>query len=170
MKAPVVAILTCLIVSASPLLLAEARADDPPERRSSDDEAARALARSADRGARLAGVAEVGSIACDHFFIHCTCSGTFHCAWLAWACSVAGGVQGFEGDCFLPSSVPGADDALDQFTSRAERDPEEARCEGIFCSCTGPADSEDCNKITGCIDEIHCIGDSCGCIGGRVED
>ena len=50
------------------------------------------------------------------------------------------------------------------------RDPEEASCERIFCSCTGPADSEDCNEITGCIDEIHCMGHSCGCIGGRVED
>jgi hypothetical protein len=127
------------------------------------------LNESAALAARMAGVAEIGSIACDSFLIRCTCKGVFSCAWLAWACGEAGGIQGFEGECFFPISVPRANDAVNNFTSRVNG-PQEAVCEGIFCSCTGPADSEDCQKITACIDDISCIGDSCGCIGGQVEE
>lgn len=46
----------------------------------------------------------------------------------------------------------------------------QASCEGIFCSCSGPADSNDCKKLTGCADDVACIGNDCGCIGGSVGE
>jgi hypothetical protein len=127
------------------------------------------LNESATLAARMSGMAEIGSIACDTFFIRCTCKGVFSCSWLAWACGEAGGIQGFEGECFFPSSVPRANEVVNNFANRV-KGPQEAVCEGIFCSCTGPADSDDCNKLTACIDDVSCMGDECGCIGGHVEE
>lgn len=164
MKAAATIMLLCLAMTGSALYGAE-----PFKASAAADPVVVALSDSAKYGARLTGVVETGSITCDTFFIHCQCSGAFDCAWLSWFCSALGGVGGFEGDCFLPDLVPGARDALDDLVA-VVRPVQPASCDGIFCSCTGPADSADCKKITGCIDEIFCIGDSCGCIGGRVEE
>ena len=46
----------------------------------------------------------------------------------------------------------------------------DASCDGIFCSCSGPADSDDCKLLANCIDDVACIGDDCGCIGGSVRE
>lgn len=48
------------------------------------------------------------AITCTHDFFVCTCDGAFDCAWLAWYCSAAGGISGFDDECYLPSAVPGA--------------------------------------------------------------
>jgi len=125
------------------------------------------LSKSANLAAQRAGVAEVGAISCDSAFIHCSCKGAINCAWLALACGEAGGIQGFEGDCFFPDSVPGARAAVNNFVSLNAT--EEANCKGIFCSCSGPSDSDDCKKIKACADDISCVGDDCGCIGGHVD-
>jgi hypothetical protein len=168
MRTSVLVVLICLATASSPLH--GAGPYEPTKNpRQDDDRAVLALSQSAELASRMAGVAEAGSIACDHFFIHCSCTGAFHCAWLAWFCGEAGGIQGFDGDCFLPRSVPGADVALKDLKLRARSGSAKATCEGIFCSCTGPSNSSDCNRIKGCIDDILCIGDSCGCIGGHVD-
>lgn len=127
------------------------------------------LNRSAELAAQLSGHAEIGNIACDFQFIRCTCEGAFHCAWLAWACSSADGVQGFDGECYLPRSVPGATAAVREFKLRAQSGTTDAGCEGPICQCTGPKTSADCKKITGCADEFTCVGDHCYCIGGSVS-
>jgi hypothetical protein len=44
------------------------------------------------------------SITCDGFVCHC--SGVFDCALLARVCGEIDGVQGFEGDCYLPDLDP----------------------------------------------------------------
>ena len=125
------------------------------------------LSKSANLAAQKAGVAEVGSISCDSQFIVCTCKGAINCAWLALACGEAGGIQGFDNECYLPDSVPDARSAINDFASLHSL--EEASCEGIFCSCSGPKDSDDCNKIKARIDDISCVGNNCGCIGGQVD-
>jgi hypothetical protein len=70
------------------------------------------LARSASLAAVQAGQPESGDISCDPWLIVCHCDGAFHCAWLAWACGEVGGVQGFDGECYIPGSVPGSDAVL----------------------------------------------------------
>ena len=32
----------------------------------------------------------------------CGCNGAIDCAWLAWYCAEAGGIQGFDNECHLP--------------------------------------------------------------------
>lgn len=164
MKVAAWIVLSCCLLAGSALYGAE-----PSKASATTHPVVLALSDSAKYAARLTGVNETGSITCDAGFFHCTCEGVFDCAWLAWACGKAGGIQGFDGDCFFPSRVPGADQAAADFVA-VVRPVQPASCDGIFCSCTGPADSADCKKITGCIDDILCIGDSCGCIGGRVEE
>lgn len=125
------------------------------------------LNRSASFAAKKFGIAEEASITCDHQFIVCTCMGAFDCAWLSLACADAGGIQGFDGECYLPDSVEGARAAINDFSGTITKT--EASCDGIFCSCTGPADSQDCKQLKACIDDISCIGNDCGCIGGHVD-
>lgn len=129
-----------------------------------------ALSEAARNAALSSGVAEPGAIACDGFV--CTCDGAFDCAWLSYFCSAVGGVKGFDDECYTPSR--------DQATNRAVLDlklmlepigPVEASCEGIFCSCSGGENSDDCQTLSAtCIDEVSCIGDSCGCIGGTARE
>ena len=136
------------------------------------DELARITAELSDeatRAARRAGQSAMGSIACDAFGIRCTCDGIFHCAWLAYGCSVAGGVSGFDGECFFPRMDDDARPALTKFILAQRIPGQAAHCEGPECFCSGGADSDDCNKIAACIDDIQCVGDSCGCWGGHVE-
>lgn len=121
---------------------------------------------SANLTAQRTGVAE-GSISCDAGFIRCSCKGAINCAWLALACGESDGVQGFDGECFFPDAVPGVRDSVNNFASL--NNTEKATCDGIFCSCTGPSDSADCKTIRSCIDDVTCIGDNCGCIGGSVD-
>jgi hypothetical protein len=132
--------------------------------------ATEALAAAAGDAARLVGVAEAGDITCDPFNIRCTCTGAFHCAWLALGCAEAGGITGLDGECFLPGAVPASPRAVNAFAAAVDPGPVGATCDGIFCSCTGGADSPDCQKLVACIDDVSCIGDSCGCIGGRVDE
>jgi hypothetical protein len=82
-----------------------------------------ALSEIANRTAALKGDSTTQSVQCDPFFIVCQCTGVFACAWLSVACADVGGITGFDGECFLPSSVAGADEVLrlfDQTTNYAE--------------------------------------------------
>ncbi|HFD32519.1 MAG TPA: hypothetical protein ENJ28_07455 [Gammaproteobacteria bacterium] len=85
------------------------------------DQSINEMSRSANLAAKNAGVSEVGSISCSPGLIRCTCEGVFNCAWLSMACSDAGGIQGFEGECFFPKSVPGASAAINKFVSRTRK-------------------------------------------------
>jgi len=133
------------------------------------------LIKSAEQAARASGVDNaVGSISCDRFLIHCSCKGAFHCAWLAWGCSASGGIQGFDGECFFPSSVPSANSAIKNFKARIETGPvgPVAACPpgSLFCTCSGPSSSADCNTIRAkCADDFLCIGDECSCVNGSTD-
>ncbi len=129
-----------------------------------------ALSDAARRASLSAGVADPGAIACDGFV--CTCQGTFDCAWLAYFCSVSGGIRGFDGECYTPARDPDTNRAvLDLQLTLMPNMPVGAECKGIFCTCTGGENSNDCQRLEAtCIDDVQCIGDSCGCIGGSVDD
>lgn len=61
------------------------------------------------------------AIACTHDFFVCTCDGAFDCAWLAWYCGASGGITGFDGECYLPAVVPGAQDFARRVADHAGR-------------------------------------------------
>ena len=129
------------------------------------------LNRSAAKAALSTGTAQDGAIACNPLGFMCTCKGAFDCAWLAYGCSEIGGIRGFNGECFLPN--------LDQEVNRAVLDLRLAllpgtlpsTCDGIFCSCSGGKDSDDCKNLSAtCADDVSCVGDNCGCVGGTASE
>jgi len=131
---------------------------------------ATALSEAANRASLSSGIADPGAIACDGFV--CTCQGAFDCAWLAYFCSVAGGIRGFDGECYTPARDPETNRAvLDLQLALSPGIVVGAQCDGIFCSCSGGAGSDDCRKLNAtCLDDVSCVGDSCGCIGGSVDE
>ncbi len=57
-----------------------------------------------------------------------TCSGWWDCAWLHWFCSDAGGITGFDQECYLPSESQESGEALAMFR---ELLPEIVRIEAL---------------------------------------
>lgn len=50
---------------------------------------------------------------------------------------------------------------------RQRGEVDEWGCEGLFCNCSGGANSESCKIVAPyCADDIVCIGDECSCVWG----
>lgn len=129
------------------------------------------LSRSAQAAALRSGTAYVGAISCDAGGFVCACEGAFDCAWLAYGCSVAGGIRGFDGECYFPARDPAANRAALALKLTTAVGPVTATCDGIFCSCSGGAASDDCQQLSSsCLDDVTCIGENCGCIGGTGSE
>lgn len=129
------------------------------------------LNRSAANATLSTGKAQVGAIACDPLGFVCTCQGAFDCAWLAYGCSEIGGIRGFDGECFLPSRDHEVNRAVLDLRLTLLPGTLPSTCDGIFCSCSGGSDSDDCQTLSAtCLDDVTCVGDNCGCIGGTASE
>lgn len=90
-------------------LISSAQSSTPPATLASEvDQVVRDMNRTVLQAAKLRGKPAVAQIACTPDFFSCTCSNAIDCAWLSWFCAEAGGITGFDNECFLPAAVPGA--------------------------------------------------------------